>query len=512
MKWMLSGAVGAVLALVILLWLVYRLRRSEERFRMMAENASDLLGMHTQDGTWLWVSPSIERILGYKPEEIIGHNSYEFFHPDDKERIERESHSVVLDQKTGSDVVISYRMRHKEGFYIWLETLTEPIFDKNGCIVQLRTASRDVTGRKEAEYLYRFLIRNLPQTSVLLFDREFRHIVAEGNLLHTTITPQGGLEGRTLREVFPNDIALTLTPFYMSVLRDIPVRKELIFRTRTYDAHFLPVHDSTGIVRAGMAVFSDITEEVSRIRILEERGMDLERSNRDLEQFANVASHELKSPLRRIAGFAEILAEDYEGLLSDDADEYLGHILEGVTTLQAVIESLLVYSGVQAEKTRMVWLVPEEVLKKALAHLSPLIRERKAKVYSGPLPEAVTGDGTLLRQLLENLIGNAIKFNTESEAPMVRVTCIRTLMEWEFAVEDNGPGLDLSYQDKVFMMFQRIHPEVEGTGIGLALCKKIVGIHRGKIWFEPSVGGGTVFKFTIPARSPEEVTNPGPGS
>ena len=495
-------------SLVALFVVVYRLRHSEERFRLLAENASDLVVLHSPDGRWVWASPSVHRILGYTPAEMIGRDAYELFHPDDQERIRESSHEPVLEEKDGAGIRTTYRIQHREGHYIWLETLTQPIL-KNGEVVQLLTSSREVTARKEAEYLYRYLIRNLPQTSVLLFDSSFRHLVAEGPLLGNTLVPEGkNLEGRKLWEVFPEDVAATLAPLYSKTLRDQPTRKVQAFRTRLYDAFFLPVHDSTGFVRAGMAVFTDITDKQARLRQVQERTADLERSNRDLEQFAHVASHELKSPLRRIGGFSEILSEEYRGHLSDEADEYLDHIAEGVRSLEEVIDSLLVYSRVQSDRLQLGWVSPEGVLREAVGNLASLIRVKGATVRAEGLPELLTGDEVLIRQLFENLIGNAVKFNTTGRVPEVRVRCFRTLLDWEFHIEDNGPGLSEAYRDKVFTMFQRLHPDVEGTGIGLALCKKIVSLHRGKIWFE-SKGDGTTFKFTLPARSPEEATDPG---
>jgi signal transduction histidine kinase len=372
--------------------------------------------------------------------------------------------------------------------------------------------NRDLVAQSEAlqraQNAYRLLVYHLPDTSVFLFDDSFRHLVAEGAVLdHVGVPARSG--DLTLWEVFPRDIAQELHPHYYRIFKGSePWEVEQVFRTRVYRVHFIPIAGLQGQTELGMAVFTDITEQKSTLVALQDRTQDLERSNRDLEQFANVASHELKSPLRRISGFAELLAEEYEGLLSEEADDYIHHIIDGTDSLRSVIESLLTYSRVTTDRSHLGWVDMNEVLREAHRNLLELIREREAVVTCEPLPDQVAGDRTLLRQLLENLIGNAIKFNTTDRTPQVRISARRDLLDWVFTVTDNGPGLDPALDHRVFAMFQRIHPEVEGTGIGLALCKKIVGIHRGKIWYEPAPHGGTSFIFSLSARSPEEVTIP----
>jgi signal transduction histidine kinase len=367
---------------------------------------------------------------------------------------------------------------------------------------------RDVTEREQAALLYRFLVQHLPNTSVFLFDRSFRHKVIGGGFTGHTIPEAEALAGSSLWEVFPEDMASTLVPYYQKVFDGQVLHTEQHFRTRTYRIHFLPIQGSTGEIELAMAVLVDVTEENATVAELKDRTIDLERSNKDLEQFAHVASHELKSPLRRISSFADLLAEEYEGMLSAEADEYLHHIIDGVESLRSVIESLLTYSRVQTNRSAMALVNVNDVLAEVIKNLSVQVRETHARISVEHLPEALTADRTLLRQLFENLVCNAIKFNTTGRVPVVKIGCVRGLLEWEFSVADNGPGLDQAYQDKVFTMFQRFQPEVPGTGIGLALCKKIVGIHRGRIWFESTQGAGTTFKVSLPAKSPREVTQP----
>jgi PAS domain S-box-containing protein len=487
----LLGFSGALLLGIV------RLKRSEGWYKLIAQTPSDFVGFHSPEGVYLWASPSVEQILGYTPNEMVGRSVYDFFPPEDRTQI-RESFELAL--KGGLARTIS-RASRKDGSRVWLETLTTSTKSPAG--KALRLTSRDVTVRKEMEEmedLYRFLIRNIPRTSVFLFDRNYRHFIAEGTLVHRTIPPGFQIENRTLWEVFPEDIASALAPFYKEVFRG-GVRSTIEnFRRRTYECHFLPFRDARGGVKAGLAIFNDVTEERQQVLDLIDRTADLERSNRDLEQFAHVASHELKSPLRRIASFADLLADEISR--PSEIQEYVRHIVEGAESLNEVIDSLLTYSRVQTDRSNFTPVDANEIFDEAMSHIAPLVRETRAVVTKGQLPERLVADPVLLRQLFENLVGNGIKFNTSGRRPEVVVTAQRDLLDWVFSIQDNGDGLDPSLESKVFVMFGRLRPDVDGTGIGLALCKKIVGIHRGKIWFDrPPKGPGTVFRFTLPAHS-----------
>lgn len=487
----LGLVVLVVLVILSLLSFSVRLRRSENRFRLLAENASDLIAVHDADGTFLWVSPSSERLLGYTPQEMVGGHPQTLAHPDDQV----QALGVASGGEAGR---VTYRIRRADGFYLWFDTLTQPIRNKQGEVVQYHTASRDVTEQRQSRDLYRFLVQHLPNTAVYLFDRNTLHVIADD-----VVSERGPVDGLTLWQVFPDDIAMVLAPFYKAVFEGNALRTEQSFRSRTYRITFLPILGDNGEVELGMAVFFDVSEEKARTNALENQTHDLERSNRDLEQFANVASHELKSPLRRIASFADLIAEEHEGLLSDSADEYIGHILEGVRSLSEVIESLLTYSRVQAAESIFVEEDLNAIFDEAVRNLEPHVRDSGAQITRDDLPTRLSLDRTLIRQLFENLICNGIKFNTTGRTPVVHVSVRRELLDWEFSVEDNGPGLDPAYQSKVFSMFQRLRPDVSGSGIGLSLCKKIIDIHRGRIWYEPLVVG-TAFKFTLPARTMRE--------
>ncbi|MFY9562453.1 MAG: ATP-binding protein [Terriglobales bacterium] len=234
---------------------------------------------------------------------------------------------------------------------------------------------------------------------------------------------------------------------------------------------------------------------------------ELARSNRDLEQFAYVASHDLQEPLRMVAAYTQLLAERYRGKLDENADKYIGYAVEGATRMQALIRDLLEFSRVGRNGTGGKHSDCNAALERALLNLKAAIDESGAAVNHDPLP-AVAAESTLLIQLFQNLIGNAIKFRGK-EAPVIRISAERQGARWQFAVADNGIGIAPEHKDVIFVIFQRLHArdEYSGNGVGLAICKKIVEHHGGRIWVESEPGHGCTFQFTLTAIPADEKDN-----
>lgn len=250
-----------------------------------------------------------------------------------------------------------------------------------------------------------------------------------------------------------------------------------------------------------LASIVDITQRKQSESTLQEKLLELQRSNADLEQFAYVCSHDLQEPLRVIGNYTQLLAKRYRGALDDDATEFVDFIVDATTRMQELIDDLLLYSRVHTKGQEFQSTDCDTVVKKAISNLAISIEESNASVIAESLP-TVKADSSQLLQLFQNLIGNAIKFRS-AQAPEIHISATHESNFWTFVVRDNGQGFDMKYAERVFIIFQRLHDRemYPGSGIGLAVCKKIVERHGGRIWVESAAQGGTSFYFTLPMLS-----------
>lgn len=244
--------------------------------------------------------------------------------------------------------------------------------------------------------------------------------------------------------------------------------------------------------------FRDRTAEKKTEQDLVAKTADLVRSNRDLEQFAYVASHDLQEPLRMVTSYTQLLARRYKGQLSAEADEFIGFAVDGAMRMQALINALLAYSRVDSRGKPLVVCDLNAVLDHALDNLRLALEESGASLVRGNLPR-VMGDPVQLMQLFQNLVGNAVKFRAKDRPPVVKIAAEKEGDLWRIRVSDNGIGIDSQYFDRIFVIFQRLHTKEEypGTGIGLAMCKRIVERHGGTIEVSSTAGSGSIFTFTL---------------
>jgi signal transduction histidine kinase len=235
---------------------------------------------------------------------------------------------------------------------------------------------------------------------------------------------------------------------------------------------------------------------------------ELARSNRDLEQFAYVASHDLQEPLRMVAAYTQLLGERYRGKLDDQADKYINYAVDGASRMQSLIQDLLAFSRAGRQETELKNTNCDEVVSKALIDLQAAISESGAVINREHLP-TLLANSSQLKQVFQNLIGNALKFRG-AEAPVIRISAERQAADWVFSVRDNGIGISPEHAESVFTIFTRLHTRTEyaGNGIGLAICKKIIERHGGKISALPGETAGTIFRFTLPAGKMTEVSIP----
>ena len=493
---------------------------------------------HPGEDRFVFLSPQIETLCGYTPDELLAMDAEEtrrLFRAEDLAfislcRRRLENHREEPWQG------LQYRLRRKDGDWLWLdcrETLhslspgmpplvlglaqdvtphleseseTTPLAEEMEPAAQSATAEleRRIKERtkalQQAEGALRAFMDAIPDSAFL--------IEAEGSILSANSTfaqrldlPVDDLPGRNLYDLIDPDTRTAMRRYTREVLRTgVPTRFTDQRGSRIIDNLVYPVYDSDGRV-SGLAVMGfDITERKQAEEDLAEKARELARSNAELEQFAYVASHDLQEPLRMVASFTQLLAERYQGRLDEKADQYIGFAVEGANYMQSLIDDLLSYSRVTSRARPFQPTDCNLVLQKALANLRVAIAESQAEINASPLP-TLMGDESQLVQLLLNLIGNAIKFHGP-KAPRISVSAKLEAGEWVFAVKDNGIGIEPRYFERIFVIFQRLHSRrsaYPGTGIGLAICKKVVERHGGRIWLESIPGEETTFYFSLPA-------------
>jgi PAS domain S-box-containing protein len=382
-------------------------------------------------------------------------------------------------------------------------------YDAEGNLISIVGTVLDITERKLAEEklrlahqrLRRFVDSNI--VGILIADFAGRIVEANDYYLRLIGFTRDELESGKVdwRAITPPE----WLPADEQAIRELheqgactPYEKEYVRRDGTRVPVLLADALLPGPEEQIAAFALDLTERKAAEAQIQLTLADLERSNKDLEQFAYVASHDLQEPLRMVASYTQLLAQRYEGQLDDKARKFIDYAVDGAVRMQRLINDLLAYSRVNTQGKTFETIDSHAVFGKALQNLSATIEENRAIVSNDDLP-MVRADATQLSQLFQNLIGNAIKFRG-SEPPRIRVSADDLGREWRFSVRDNGIGIDTQYTDKVFVIFQRLHTrqEYSGTGIGLAICKRIVERHNGRIWFESEPGKGSTFYFTLP--------------
>lgn len=272
-----------------------------------------------------------------------------------------------------------------------------------------------------------------------------------------------------------------------------------------------PIKDVSGTPLGSVIVFRDATRrqviEQERLRLIEAQtrysGL-LRRSNEQLQQFAYIASHDLQEPLRMVVSYLELLQKRYANALDTDAQEFIGYAVDGAIRMKALIAGLLQYSRLETGEQNIHTLISlDSILDKTLTNLSVAITDSGATITHDPLPH-LQADSLQMMQLFQNLISNGMKFRGK-EPIRIHIGAVQHASEWRFSVQDNGIGIAPEYRERIFGMFQRLHTRAayEGTGIGLAVCQKIVERHHGRIWVESTVGQGSTFYFTLPLKQPE---------
>jgi PAS domain S-box-containing protein len=487
-------------------------KRTEEKIRLAVEAAPTAMIITDESGTIILVNHQTERLFGYQRGELVG-RSIDMLVPTRHRTEHRQLRTKFVDRPEtrpmgpGREL---YALR-RDGSEVPVEIGLTPIITQDGLVVL--SSIVDISERRQAEERFRLAVEAAPNGMVM--------VNPNGEILMVNAETER-MFGYTREELMGRSIEMLVPPRFQSKhpshrasFMSHPERRLMgagrdLFGMRRGGAEF-PVEIGLNPIdtpRGPLVLCSvvDITERKQAQKALEARSRELMRSNAELEQFAYVASHDLQEPLRMVASYTSLLADQYVDTLDDEAKLYIHFAKDGAERMQQLIHDLLSYSRVSSRKRPTTQVSVEDCLDLALTNLRISLEETGAVVNRGPLP-TVLGDRGQIVELFQNLIANAIKFRRE-EPPVIEVSSKRATGGVEFSVRDNGIGMERQYYEDVFQVFRRLHTKDEypGTGIGLAICKRIVERVGGRIWVESWVGKGSTFFFfwpDAPARDPE---------
>jgi PAS domain S-box-containing protein len=450
------------------------------------------------------------RMYGYTAAEMVGQPVSILIPP------ERKGEEIaIIERILAGDRVEHYdteRVR-KDGVRLSVALTASPIHGPDGEVVGVSTQARDISDTRRAltqsELRFRSVFTDAP-IGMSVFSVEpgqFGRVLQSNPALSALL----GYDEEEFRRVSPGDLTHPDdAPLERVLIEELAAGKRESYgiekRNRHRDGHWVWVWITVSLLhdhdppRFALAHILDITERKRAEGELGRARENLERSNAELDQFAYVASHDLKEPLILMSAYARMLSERYGELLDDEGRTFLGHVRDEAGRMKAMIDDLLDYSRLETRAGATEPVELEEVVDTACRTLAPRLEETGGRIdVDRPLP-TVRGTSSQFERLFRNLLSNAVKFHGD-EPPVARVSAERAGGEWVLSVRDNGIGIDPEKAARVFDVFQRLHGQERypGTGMGLAICKRIVERHGGRIWVEPGEGGGSVFKLTLPA-------------
>ncbi len=493
------------------------LRESEERFRSVVDSANEGILVYDKQLNVVAGNLAAERILGLPLANIIGAAGFTSLLPcvhADGSPVLPDERPTRLTVKSGKpltgEIVGIYRA---DGSMNWVSVNTGFLrrpgdTDWYGVVSTIG----DITKQRHAELalsaseaLYRQTFE-LATAGIAHVDLSGRFMKVNRRLCEILGYGEQELIGRPVKEIsHPEDRNLTDSQrmrVRSGEKQSVRFEKRYLRKSGAIvwvDLSVALACDASGVPQYEIALFDDITERKKAEAALREAHEELKRSNAELEQFAYVASHDLQEPLRMVSSYTQLLMRRYGDKLDGDAREFTAFIVDGATRMKQLIEDLLAYSRVGTRDKNFKPVDAGSSLGRALTNLRAAIQDSGATVTHDPLP-TIPCDEVQLAQLFQNLIGNALKFRKPDAAPAVHVGAADQGAEWEFMVRDNGIGIEPQYFQRIFMVFQRLHDKGEypGTGIGLAIVKKVVERHGGRIWVQSQPGAGTTFHFTMP--------------
>ena len=478
------------------------LQRRERDLSDFIENAAVALHWVGDDGTILWANNAELQLLGYERAEYVGHNIAEF-HVD--EAVISEMLRCLKNNEKLQGV--EARLRCKDGTTRYV-SINSSVYREGDRFVHTRCVTLDLTEQKRATEVQQRLSAIVESSDDAIISKDMNGIIRSWNRGAERIF------GYTPEEIIGQHISTLAVPERVDEIPDILARlaqgervDHYQTKRKTKDGRVLtisltvsPIRDAGGTIVGASKVARDITEREVHQRALEQANNVLLQANADLQQFAYSASHDLQEPLRMVSTFSELLKREFGAKLGPTGDEYIGYTLQGALRMEQLLRDLRAYTVASTSES-----VPAEdvdagaMFNKALENLSAAINGSGASVTTTHLPHVRLHEFQL-EQLFQNLIGNAIRYRSEA-SPRIQVAAHRQGPDWIFSVQDNGIGIDPQYKEQIFGLFKRLHSVAAypGTGMGLAICKRIVERAGGRIWVESEPDRGSTFFFTLPA-------------
>jgi two-component system sensor kinase FixL len=484
---------------------VEALRVSEERYDLTVRSMSI--------GVWDWNIVTNELYWSKKLLDIMGIDDQEFkphydefssrLHPEDKEATEK----MLFDHlKKLGPFDTEYRLRRNNGEYAWIHALGQAQWNTNDEPTRMAGSVNDVSERKEAEKQMALLASIVQSSEDAIISKTLDSVIVSWNKAAETLFGYAAADiiGKHTNLIIPPDRQDEELMILHEMKLGKPIRHMETIRMRKDGScidvalTISPVSDVTGKIIGISKIVHDMSDHKKAERERESLIAKLAESNTELERFAYIASHDMQEPLRMVKNFSRLIAEEYTDKLNDEGKEYIDIVTTGAERMQAMVDDLLEYARMGSNNIQRVWVNAAEEMNHVIENLSPLIKECNAAITYDDLP-TFKGNPVQFMRLLQNLIGNGLKYQKQGNAPKIHIAVQNKGEHWCFSVQDNGIGIDEEFVSQVFEPFKRLHSwdEYKGTGIGLAVCRKIVENHGGKIWVTSLPGEGSVFYFTL---------------
>ncbi|MFN0123260.1 MAG: PAS domain-containing protein [Blastocatellia bacterium] len=510
-----------------------QLREASQFSQQILSRASDgIVVFDTGMRQILW-NEQMESLTGIAASRALGRTAAETFSATILATLE-SGHQASLDRVivTLPDLALT----PDDANPVWLSITFSPNYDGRGKILGSIATLHDMTGRRQAEQVLREHREKLAESlqftrdvissvseSICAIDRDFRYVMFNHSLEQLSGVPARKVLGRVVYDAFPGLREQAVYESFQSALAGATLTtpdQKLEFRDGRpptwVSATYTPQRNTRAEIIGVIVTIRDVTSRKRTEQELGDYAARLARSNRELQEFAHIASHDLQEPLRKIRAFGDRLAGKYSDQLGPEGLDYLQRMRGAAERMQSLIENLLSYSRVVSRARPFETIALETIVRETLTDLELRIENTRAVIDIGDLPE-IEADPTQMRQLFQNLLGNALKFTAPGQTPHIHILAETAgpetdpAAQWRITVQDNGIGFEEKYAERIFALFQRLHGrgEYEGTGIGLSICRRIVARHHGEITAASQSGEGATFVITLPARQPQSPSGTG---